>query len=49
MLTNAAEFDEAVYRSDQVILRDMIFKRELVEQHTLCDLPRFRHASTSRS
>lgn len=35
MLTNAAEVDEAVNSADQVILRDMIFKRELVEQRTL--------------
>jgi hypothetical protein len=49
MLTNAAEVDEAVYGSDQVILRNMILKRELVKQRTLCDLPRSHHASTSRS
>ena len=34
---------------DQVILWDMILKREFVEQRTLCDLPRSHHASTSRS
>ena len=49
MLTNAAEVDEAVNGSDQVILRDMIRKRELVKQRTLCDLQRSHHASTSPS
>ena len=49
MLTNAAQVDKAVNSADQVILRDMILKRKLVEQHALRDLPRSHHASTSRS
>jgi hypothetical protein len=46
---NAAQINEAVNRPQQVILRDMTFQRELVEQRCLCFLLRSQHRKPSHS
>lgn len=43
MDTDTAEVDEPVNRPEQVILRDMILQRELVEQRRLRLLPLSHH------
>ncbi|SDG50735.1 hypothetical protein SAMN04488117_1262 [Celeribacter baekdonensis] len=46
MGTDAAQVDKPVDRSQQVVLRDMILKRELVEKCCLCFLSRPHHRQT---
>src|SRR6056297_261084 len=49
MGTNAAQVDEPVNGSKQVVLRNVILKRELVEQRGLPLLPRSHHRRSSRT
>ncbi len=43
MRTNAAQVDEAIDRAQQVVLRNVVFQREVVEQRALHLLPRSHH------
>ena len=45
MRADTAQIDEPINRSQQVILRDMIFKRKLIEQRWLCFRSRPLHSS----
>jgi hypothetical protein len=47
MLANAGEVYEPVYRAQQVILRDVILNRKLVEQRDLRLLPWSHHRDQS--